>query len=192
MSLTRLTESRLSGCGQSANLTVVAFDTDGVFLTPPPVAARRIEFIGDSISAGDLNDASFLRPATTCGNAMWNDDILYSMGGLLCAPGAPDNETLSLGADCMFTAWGGITLDGMQRLYPFTFSASGADAYRPWSFDAFLPHAVVINLGTNDQPKPPARDWQAEYVRFASDIARVHYARAPPVLFLGYGPMTRE
>ena len=51
--LVRLTGNRLSGCNAvTGNLTVNGFATDGVFLPAPAPAARRLEFVGDSISAG--------------------------------------------------------------------------------------------------------------------------------------------
>jgi hypothetical protein len=98
--------------------------------------------------------------STACANAAWNNDITKSSGGQLCAP-------LSLGgfdADCMHTAWGGITLGdkrwGMTQLYPFTFSSlGGGSEYRPWNFASFAADAVVINLGTNDRPSPNDTKW---------------------------------
>jgi hypothetical protein len=146
--LTRLTESRLSGCGPAGNLSVQSFSTDGAFLAPPPPSQRRLEVVGDSISAGDLNDGG---GAPFCANAAFNDDITLSTAGQLCLPLAQGG----FGADCMFTAWGGIRLGGggqgwgMRALYPFTFSALGASpnqsAYGAWNFSAWVPDAVVIN-----------------------------------------------
>ena len=125
VTLTRLTESRLSGCGAApgAGLSVDGFASDGTFAAAPaplPAAARRIEFVGDSISAGDLNDGD---GSAVCGNNAVNDDITLSSGAVACA---------AFGAECMYTAWGGIRLGargwGMNALYPYTFSAHGTDA----------------------------------------------------------------
>mmetsp|Transcript_16426 Transcript_16426/g.39089 ORF Transcript_16426/g.39089 Transcript_16426/m.39089 type:complete len:374 (+) Transcript_16426:2-1123(+) len=177
--LTRLTESRLTNCGPGGNLSVVAFTSDGVFVPSPAPPTRRLEFVGDSITAGDLNDAY---PAKVCGNAMWNNDIDLSSGAIICK---------QYGADCMYTAWGGITLAGMRPLYPYTFSADGTNAYEPWAFDSWRPDAVVINLGTNDRPTPPALQWQSDYVDFVHSVAQ-RYGQQAPHFFLGYGPMTTE
>lgn len=194
--LVRLTEGRVSGCGPSGNLSVTGFVSDGTFLPPPQYSNRRLEFIGDSISAGDLNSASFgvLNPTVpVCGNAAWNNDITVTSGGILCTPEALGG----LGADCHFTAWGGITLGvpprwGMTQLYPYTFTSTGGDsAYQPWVFGAdFAPNGVVINLGTNDHPTPPALDWQAAYVSFAQSIVSRYYNDSSLQLFLAYGPMS--
>lgn len=49
--LTRLTESRLSGCTAAAGLSLSGFASDGTFAQPPPPSARVLEFVGDSITA---------------------------------------------------------------------------------------------------------------------------------------------
>jgi hypothetical protein len=188
--LTRLTESRLSGCGPGGNLSVVSFSSDGMFVSPPAAPGRRLEFVGDSITAGDLNDGQ--SGDVVCGNAAFNNDITYSTGGRLCLP-------ISLGgfgADCMFSAWGGIRLGvgadwGMSKLYPNTFSAGGEDAYGAWEATAFPADGVVINLGTNDRPASPALAWQAAYAAFVTDVV-ARYKRASFPVFLAYGPMTSE
>ena len=194
-------ESRLSRCRPGNNLTVLSFSTDGQFLPPPPPKTRRMEFVGDrcaasfhtvhaqhrlfnatcicsdsqrSITAGDLVDNG---GASSCANAAWNDDVLMSSGSRLCAPAALGG----FDADCMHTAWGGISLGdkgwGMLQLcvcmrnsevflcnnlnmYPFTFSSGGGGSeYQPWKFESFVVDAVVINLGTNDRPAPNDTHW---------------------------------
>jgi hypothetical protein len=127
--LTRLTESRLSGCTAAQNMSVVSFSTDGGFSAtppvyhhqpgkgeqptpaPPPHPTRRLEFIGDSISAGDLDDGGSYAGGghdTICANGAYNDDILFSTGGVLCS------YALGFDAECMYSAWGGIQLGGMN------------------------------------------------------------------------------
>ena len=44
------------------------------------------------------------QPNTICANSAFNDDITYSSGALLCT------SAYGFGADCMYTAWGGIQL----------------------------------------------------------------------------------
>ena len=188
--LTRLTESRLSGCDASHGLVLQSFLTDGLPLTPPPPSARRLEFVGDSITAGDLNDNG---GAAVCGNAVFNDDITLSSGALLCRPASLGG----LDADCMHTAWGGITLGvgeawGMSKLYPHTFSSRGTDAYGDWTFSRFPVDGVVVNLGTNDHPTAPALAWQAAYVTFVTDLVTTWYRNSTLAVFLAYGPMTAE
>lgn len=59
--------------------------------------------VGD-LTAGNLNDGG---GAPLCANSAYNDDITLSAGAVLCQ---------AFGADCMFTAWGGITLPSMTQL----------------------------------------------------------------------------
>lgn len=189
--LTRLTESRLSGCTPDNNLTIYSFLSDGEFLRQiHAVAPRRLEFVGDSISAGDLNDNE---GAPICANAAYNNDITLSTGGVLCGPESQGGFS----ADCMFTAWGGIQLGidgqwGMSLLYPFLFSAGGQNVYEVWNFSVFPVDAVVVNLGTNDHPIPPAIDWQNNYVQFVKKIVLTYYKNPSLIIFLAYGPMSTE
>ena len=185
--LQRLTESRLSGCGPAGNLSVVSFTTDGSFLQAPAPGPKRLEFVGDSITAGDLNDGA---PSTLCGNAVFNDDIIYSTGGQLCL----HESQGGFGAECVYTAWGGIRLGltgwGMNQLYFNTFSANGENAYGAYDF-SFGVDAVVVNLGTNDGPVNPALPWQAAYVKFVRAVFAAYAASAPKLaVFVAYGPMT--
>jgi hypothetical protein len=188
--LTRLTESRVSGCSPTGNLSVLSFSSDGTFLPPRALAPRAIEFVGDSISAGDLNDgaaADGSAPAL-CGNIAINDDITKTSGARLCLP-----PPTGFGAECYFTAWGGVTLGGMAgALYESTFSGLGpGGAYGTWNFSSNRVDAVVINLGTNDRPAPPAEKWQAAYASFVQR-AVVLYGAPAPAFFLAFGPMTDE
>jgi hypothetical protein len=119
---------------------------------PPPSSPPPI-----SITAGDLLDNG---GSSACANAAWNNDVTLSSGSRLCAPAAFGG----FDADCIHTAWGGITLGdkswGMTQLYPYTFSSGGGGSeYIAWNFSAFRADAVVINLGTNDRPAPNDTKW---------------------------------
>ena len=143
--LTRLTESRVSGCGPAGNLSVAGFASDGAFGPAPPPAARRLEFVGDSISAGDLNDGG--AGVSRCGNIVLNDDITLTSGAVAAR---------ALGADSYFTAWGGTTVPGMARQYNFTFSAGGpGTGYGAWDFPGHPVDAVVVNLCDTPLPRTP-------------------------------------
>jgi len=173
---------------------LTSFTTDGDFLSAPPASSRKFIFVGDSISAGDLNvgavafaGAPLNHGPQRCANNAANNDITVSAGGWACRV---------LGADCHFLAWGGIRLGspdqgwGMKQLYPWTFSASGPNAYSKWDPANFVPQAIIINLGTNDHPAPPALLWQKTYVEFVLSI--LSSFSTPPRIFLLYGPMTKE
>lgn len=124
--LTRLTESRLSGCDATAGLAVNAFVSDGVFGAAPAPSTRRLEFVGDSITAGDLNDGA---GSNICANAPWNDDITLSTGGQVrvyfSSRSSPHFLPLHLPvvltavvlAGCVGWLWRGLYVHGVGR-YP--------------------------------------------------------------------------
>jgi hypothetical protein len=76
------------------------------------------------------------------------------------------------------------------ELYESTFSGSGPNggAYGPWDFATHPVDSVVINLGTNDNPSPPALKWQAAYVAFVQRAITL-YSTSAPAFFLAFGPM---
>ncbi len=157
----------------------------GALVAPPPRAARRIEVIGDSISAGygdEGSDAScHFSPDTE------NHYLTYEA---IAARG--------LGADLVTIAWSGKGV----------FSNRGSDTdtvvmpvlwtrilpERPgsvWDFAGPAPDVVVINLGTNDFA-PGVKDvapFAAAYAGFVRDV-RARYPKA--TLFCTVGPMLTD
>ncbi|CAN95885.1 hypothetical endo-1,4-beta-glucanase [Sorangium cellulosum So ce56] len=116
----------------------------GEALLPVPAApARRIEVIGDSISAGyGVDGADETCPFTSDTE---NNYLAYSaLTGRL------------LQADTTIVAWSGR---GVYRNYngevaptmPEIYGRTIADEEQPaWDFSSWVPQVVVINLGTND------------------------------------------
>ncbi len=148
------------------------------YLSGPPVPARRLEVIGDSISAG------------------------YGNEGTLPCPFEPKTENhyltyeaiaaRSLSAELYTEAWSGIgmlrnngdTSGTMPERYPRALPERAASS---WDFSSYVPDAVLINLGTNDFAKgDPLAAFQTTYTKFVSDL-RGHYPKAR--FYLGVGPM---
>jgi lysophospholipase L1-like esterase len=157
--------------------------TDGQLLAPVAAPDRRIEIYGDSISAGYGLDGK--GP-----NCSWSADTEnhYLTYGALTAR--------ELGADLHTIAWSGI---GMYRNYgeagpssenmPAVYARILASKSSPtWDFSTWQPHAVIINLGTNDastsgDPGTPYRTNYLEFVRTLRD-------KYPDTFFvLTIGPM---
>jgi lysophospholipase L1-like esterase len=160
--------------------TFNGFDLDpSAYLAGPPVLTRRLEVIGDSISAGYGNEGTY--PCTFEGKTE-NHYLTY---GALAAR--------AIGAELYTEAWSGIGMlrnnDGtttgtMPERYPRTLPEQAASI---WDFSAFTPDAVVINLGTNDFAKgDPMTAFQTAYTQFVSAL-RGHYPKAR--LYLAVGPM---
>ncbi|WP_437630732.1 SGNH/GDSL hydrolase family protein [Sorangium sp. So ce854] len=117
---------------------------DGEALLPvPPAPERRIEIIGDSISAGYGIDG----PDQNCPftSETENNYLAYSaLTGRL------------LEADTNIIAWSGRGVirnydDEAADTMPEIYGRTIADEAQPaWDFSSWVPQVVVINLGTND------------------------------------------
>ena len=186
--LTKNIEARYSQCSGSSNLSIVAFETDSTFL-PTAAPTRRLEFIGDSITSGDLvhcQDSWGRRVGVS--NSLWADDADAAYGSVLCT---------NFGAACSTISWGGMGLAAndvpswtwptLPDIYPsalaFQVQADGPAAAKvqyPWDFAEFVPDGVVINLGTNDAAGNRfsnhtfAKYFEDRYVTFVQNISSVY------------------
>jgi lysophospholipase L1-like esterase len=156
----------------------------GTLLPAPPNPDRRIEVVGDSISAGygiEGADQSCSFSADTENHYLTYESV----------------AARDLGADLITLAWSGI---GMVR-------NSGGDTTEPrmperylltmpdfpnsaWNFASWVPHAVVINLGTNDfSTGDPGQPFVDAYVKFVTDM-RGRYPATQ--IYLATSPMLGE
>jgi lysophospholipase L1-like esterase len=132
--------------------------------------ARRIEFIGDSITAGYGDEGA--KPTCPFSAATENEFVSY---GAIAAR--------ALGAEHTTIAWSGKTVAGMAALYD---RALPARPDSPWDHSAWVPDVVVINLGTNDffQGDVQKDAFTASYGALV-DRVRSLYPRALVVCALG-------
>ena len=159
--------------------TFNGFDVPSSAYLPATVPTRRLEVIGDSISAGYGNEGVNPCPFTA---ATENHYLSYEA---LAAR--------AVNAELYTEAWSGI---GMLRSYensttdqmPVRYLRTLPErATSTWDFGKFVPDAVVINLGTNDFAKgDPGAAFQAAYLKFVGDL-RSHYPAAR--FFLAVGSM---
>ena len=200
-------EPLLSGAnrdmGQTVSFVGISVGNGGVVAQPNPPLSRRIDIVGDSISAGS------------------GYDKLESIGdplslGTACHPWAPtignsqnyNWETYaarSLRANATTIAWSGKGLiynsgchagPTLPTLYNRTFATQSA-GNEPWDFTrAFRPDAVLVYLGTNDfscnRTEPAA--FTDALVSFMVNISALYAASPGPAakttFFLAVGPMS--
>jgi len=161
----RRTEARQ---GPSEFIAFTELSEGGAFLAPPPRAERRIEIIGDSITAG-----VGIAGTAPCDNVRSNDDN-YSAYGSVAAR--------AVRAELVTIAWSDI---GMYRNKDQIEASADAmparyakilpnDATAPnWDFTRYYPDAVVINLGTNDFDEgDPGQGFVDAYIDFLSAVRR--------------------
>jgi lysophospholipase L1-like esterase len=165
------------------------FTTDGTALPTAP-RARRLEIVGDSITAGSGNVGK-----APCTESVNDTDHSRSYGALLCA---------KLEANCSFVAYSGKGLyenccaPFFYHLMPswFWFNAYGSDTMTPWDHSAFVPDAVLVNLGTNDasRGKDNSSAWETAfvntYVGFLANLTAAYGGRRSLPIFLGVGAIT--
>ena len=146
---------KLSECTQSI-LGIETVETDGE-LFQLPEQRLRLEFIGDSITCGYGVEAA-------CGEESFStatENAEKSYAGLTAA---------ALNAAPMLTAFSGHGIvsgytddpekPNLKELVPPYYESMGRQEYIlpsgrrlediPWDFSRFRPHAIVLNLGTND------------------------------------------
>ncbi len=146
----KLSESQFSCCG------ITDIDAHGGTVSPAAEKARKIEFIGDSITCGygvDDTDLShgFTTASEDCTKSyaiktaqlLGADHSLVSYSGYGVISGYTDDGEKS--AD--------RTVGTLYEKYAGT-EDSGFDGIDPskldWDFNGFVPQVIVINLGTND------------------------------------------
>lgn len=155
------------------------FGPGGSLLAAPPPPDRRIEVIGDSISAGAGAEGNAACPGGI--DAFTNNYVAY---GSVAAR--------AVSADCVTIAWSGIgvyrnydgsTTNTMPARYPSAIPNDGS----AWDFSRYQPQVVVMNLGTNDFGQgDPGTPYETAYVAFAKTV-RSKYPSASFVLIDMYG-----
>ncbi len=173
----RNTEASPGGITEFRGLS--GFSSGGALLAPAAAPDRRIEVIGDSISAG----AGVEGTSTTCSpniDAFTNNYLAY---GSVAAR--------SVKADVVTIAYSGI---GVYRSYtasdptmPDRYDYANPSDKSAWDFTQYQPHVVVINLGTNDFSNGnPGQPYIDAYVNFVKHV-RSKYASANFILIDMYG-----
>jgi lysophospholipase L1-like esterase len=157
----------------------------GALLAPAPAPERRIEIIGDSISAGYGDEG----PDMNCPFTPDTENHYLTYGAIAAR---------NVGADLVTVAWSGRGVvcnygddptscdDPMptvvDRILP-------AQATSVWNFALYQPQAVVINLGTNDfstTVDPANAEFEAAYTTL---LTRVRAAYPDAIILCTVGPL---
>jgi lysophospholipase L1-like esterase len=154
--------------------------TDGKLVANDPAPDRRIEIFGDSISAGYGLDGA--GP-----NCPWSADVenhYLTYGAIAARELKAELHTVAQSGIGMYRGYGEDTPKGlaMPQIYARTLSEKAVDN---WNFASWQPHAVVINLGTNDSNKgDPGEPYETAYLGFVRTL-REKYPNTHFVLTIG-------
>jgi lysophospholipase L1-like esterase len=186
--LWKRTESSPEGRANASVTQIQGFRLLGEALLAAAGPARRVEFVGDSITCGYGNEVETTTP----------DDFKFTTLGENSHKAYGAVTAKNLGADYVGVSYSG---KGMSRNYgdsagervpEFYLDTIPDDAASPaWDFSRFTPDAVVINVGTNDFSTVGVdRElFVSEYSEFLGAI-RSNYPSA--VIVAAIGPMLSD
>lgn len=141
-------------------------EIDGELLPPPPVT-RRMEIIGDSITAGYGNEGT-----DPCSFSAETENHYLTYGAIAAR---------EVGAELHAIAWSGKGIvynfgDDVTDPLPDVYDRTLASETAAWGFD-WQPDVVAINLGTNDfstDNDPSQELFVGEYVAFLTHLREVN------------------
>lgn len=141
---------------------------DGSTLVATPVRARRIELIGDSLTAGYGIEG----PNASC-NFSAETESAYSTYGMIAARALDaDAHVIAWSGKGVYQNYGGDRNEMMPELWRRTLAPFADPA---WDFSRWVPQAVVVNLGTNDFSAAIAdEDFVGAYVDLLTEVRMVY------------------
>ena len=176
-------------CG-AVTFTGVTLDAGGKLLSSPR-KTRRMVFLGDSITCGYGALGQMPCPGYSCGasadapkaQANWESGYA-SYGALLGRQFEADTQIVCVSGAGFAHKWNqpGVapTDGGMTEKFGQVLGSGGAVSSNAINTSAFVPDAVIINIGTNDVGIPHGNVssiWVETYVDFLRKCVRGHTAR---------------
>ena len=170
--------------GNMGNNSYVGLDvTGGQLLSASTAPDRRIELYGDSISAGYGLDGQ----GPSCTASQDNENHYLTYAAIAARALSAELHAIAWSGIGMYRNYGqtGPSADAMPAVYAKTLAYESTPS---WDFSTWQPHAVVINLGTNDASSQgdPGTPYETAYLGFMRAL-RLKY---PDTFFvLTIGPM---
>ena len=160
-------------------------DVTGVLLQAPPARERKIEFIGDSITAGYGNEGTepecWFTPDTE------NMDLSYA--AIVAEQLDADYASIALSGLGVVRNMRDERASSPQTAIDYIDRTLAMNPTVKWPAERSVPAAVVINLGTNDfssRPFPDEQDFVEAYLELLTSV-HIRYPQAH--LFAVAGPL---
>ncbi len=161
----------------------------GKNLLPPDMRpSRRIEFIGNSITSGYGVEAD----SSNCSFSPETENACMSYASITARALNAEYHIISYSGRGVVRNFGDsnkTSINPMLSLYDRT---CFFDSTKKWNFKAWIPQAVVVNLGTNDFstfPHPDKSTFQGAYIQF---LERIRCLYPGVTIFCICGPMIGE
>jgi lysophospholipase L1-like esterase len=161
----------------------------GKSLLPPDIRPlRRIEFIGNSITSGYGVEGD----SSNCLFSPETENACMSYASMTARALNAEYHIISYSGRGVVRNYGDsnkTSIDPMPALYDRT---CYYDSTKKWNFKAWIPQAVVVNLGTNDfstLPHPDKSAFQGAYIQF---LERIRCLYPGVTIFCICGPMIGE
>lgn len=167
---------------------------------PPKVSARRLEFIGNSITCGygNLDSCKVSTGSWTVVNCPGfttsGEDHWHTYAAVAARALGADYQSLCWSGKGVFrNNAGSANTPTIPQLWEHAqplWSSASAVSVPKWDFKSWVPSAVVIDLGTNDfnySTAPDSAAFENAYFDFLQRI-RQEYGTSTPILLLD-GPM---
>ncbi|MHC5116942.1 MAG: GDSL-type esterase/lipase family protein [Planctomycetota bacterium] len=165
---------------QEGKVEFTGFELDDgkSLVAPPPRPRRRIEFYGDSITAG--HSVAVAAPGDDTNDA-WGKDNYYAHGAVTAINLNAEYHCIARSGIPIVRAWGS-EVDMPNNYYDRHDALTGTSQ---WDFGQWTPHIVVINLGQNDKWHGVTKaEAEAAYLAFGLTL-RGHYPDAHIIFALG-------
>ncbi len=176
-------EAAPGGSSGAGKAEILGFVLHGSALLPAEQPARRLEFIGDSITCGYGNELTTTTPDTAHYTTR-NSNGHKAYGAVTAQLLGAQYSAVAYSGRGISRSFGG----GAGRIMPDMYLSSIPEdsAASSWDPAQYLPDAVVINLGTNDFSTTGVdrEVFKRNYVDFLSTL-RGYYPKAALVAVIG-------
>jgi hypothetical protein len=138
------------------------------FLSAEPAPARRLMFIGDSVTCGEMTAWTPTGPAKSAENS----SAALSYGMIVARRLGAECHLVSYGGRGIIRDWQGIR--DTRNAPQFYELALPDDPKAKWDHHRYVPDAIGIQLGTNDfnQGVPDQNEFVNAYVEFVRKVRR--------------------
>ena len=167
--------------------TILGFDpgAGGVLLAPPKLPGRKLMFIGDSVTCGEMT--AYAPGRDMHDKANWSARLSY--GQIVARQFGAQCHLVSYGGRGVIRDWQGIRA---TRNAPQFYELALPDGPAiPWEHSRYVPDAIGIQLGTNDfsQGIPDQKEFVDAYVEF---IRRIRHNAPAALIFVMDSPIVRD